>query len=157
MKHRNGQIETAGDSFVEFDPWQWKQHNEEEEYSLPYHIYIDNEIKSRLSTGMSPVWKLEIEICRSAVLTVVLYVCKICFVISREEHRLRVFENTVLRIIFGPKKEAVTDYCSSNTIRVIKLRVLGWVGHRAWMRDLRNTFGISVGKPWGLRLVGRLL
>jgi hypothetical protein len=62
----------------------------------------------------------------------------------REEHRLRVFENRVLRIIFGPKREEVTGdrrkiqneelhylYSSPNIIRIIKSGRMRWVGHVA--------------------------
>jgi len=60
----------------------------------------------------------------------------------REERRLRVFENGMLRRIFGPKREEVTSewrklhiedlnklYCSANNFRVIKSRRMRWLGH----------------------------
>jgi hypothetical protein len=62
-----------------------------------------------------------------------------------EEHRLRVFENRVLRRIFGPKREEegswrklyndeLHDLCSSpNNVRVIKSRRMRWAGHVARM------------------------
>jgi hypothetical protein len=62
----------------------------------------------------------------------------------REEHRLEVFENRVLRRIFGPKRDEVTGgwrklhneelhdlYCSPSIIRIIKARRMRWVGHVA--------------------------
>jgi hypothetical protein len=62
----------------------------------------------------------------------------------REEHRLRVFENRVLRRIFGPKRNEVTGewrklhnevlydlYSSPNSVLVIKLRRRRWAGHVA--------------------------
>jgi hypothetical protein len=67
----------------------------------------------------------------------------------REEHTLRVFENRVLRRIFGPKREEVAggwrklheelhNLCASlNIIRVIKSSRVGWSGHAARMRDKR--------------------
>jgi hypothetical protein len=64
----------------------------------------------------------------------------------REEHRLRVFENRVLRRIFGPRRDQVTGdwrklhneelhnlYCSPNIIRMIKSRRMRWAGHVARM------------------------
>ena len=69
----------------------------------------------------------------------------------RGEHRLRVFEDTVVRKIFGPKREGVTGewrrlhkeernylYCSPNIIRVIKSRRMRWVGHVAHMVERRD-------------------
>jgi hypothetical protein len=69
----------------------------------------------------------------------------------REEHRLRVFENKVLRRIFGPKRNEVTGdwrklhneelhdlYSSPSVIIIIKSRRMGWVGHVARMREKRN-------------------
>jgi hypothetical protein len=68
-----------------------------------------------------------------AVLPVVLFLCVACSLNSREEHRLRVFENRVLRRIFGPKRDDVTGgwrklsdvevhnlYSASNIIRMIR-------------------------------------
>jgi len=75
---------------------------------------------------------LKIKIHRTVILPVVLYGCKTWPLTLREERRLRVFENRVLRRIFGPKKDEVTGewrklhnelndlYCSPNIVRVIK-------------------------------------
>jgi hypothetical protein len=69
----------------------------------------------------------------------------------REEHRLRVSENRVLRRIFVPKREEVAGgwrrlhneelhnlYASLNIIRVIKARRMRWVGHVARMESMKN-------------------
>ena len=51
---------------------------------------------------------LKIKIYRTIILPVVLYVCETCSLTFREERRLRVFENRVLRRVFGPKRDEVT-------------------------------------------------
>ena len=74
-------------------------------------------------------------------LPVVLYGCETWSLTLREEHRLRVFQNRVLRRIFGPKRDGVTGqwrklhneelndlYCSPNIFRVIKSRRMRWAG-----------------------------
>jgi hypothetical protein len=85
-----------------------------------------------------------------------------------EEHRLRVFENRVLRRIFGPKRdEAMGDwrklhseelhilYSSPNTIRQIKSRRMRWAGHVARMGEERKVYKVLVGKPEGKSPLGR--
>jgi hypothetical protein len=85
-----------------------------------------------------------------------------------EECRLRVFENMVLRSIFGPKRDEVTGewrrlhnkklyalYLSPNITRVIKSRRLRWAGHVACMGNRRGAFRASVEKPEVRRPVGR--
>jgi hypothetical protein len=88
-----------------------------------------------------------------------------------EEHRLRVFENRVLRRIFGlqrdqiiggcrklPNEELHNLYSSPNTIRLIKSRSMRWAGHVARMKRERNAFTILVGKPEGKTpLSGRII
>jgi hypothetical protein len=51
---------------------------------------------------------LKIRIYKTIILPVVLYGCETWFLILREEHRLRVFENRVLRRIFGSTRDEVT-------------------------------------------------
>jgi hypothetical protein len=85
---------------------------------------------------------------------VILYGCETWSLTLREEHRLRVFENRVLRRIFGPKRDEVTGgwrelhneelhdlYSSPSVIRIIKSRMMRWAGH--------------VGKPEGKRPLRR--
>jgi len=81
---------------------------------------------------------------------------------------LRIFENMVLRRIFGPKRDEVTGewrklhnevlkdlYCSLNVVRVIKSRRMRWAGHVARMGDRRGVFKVLVGKPEGKRPIRR--
>jgi hypothetical protein len=85
-----------------------------------------------------------------------------------KEQRLRVFENRVLRRIFGPERDEVTGdwrrlhneelndlYSSPNIIRVIKSRRLRWAGHVARMWEGRGAYRILVGRPEGRRPLGR--
>jgi hypothetical protein len=77
------------------------------------------------------------------ILPVVLYGCETWSLTLRKEHRLRVFENRVLRRIFGPKRDEVTGgwrklhnelrdlYFSPSIIRMIKSRKMVWAGHVA--------------------------
>ena len=53
--------------------------------------------------------KLKIKIYRTIILPVVLYGCETWLLTPREKHRLRVFENRVLRRVFGPKRDEVTE------------------------------------------------
>jgi hypothetical protein len=81
----------------------------------------------------------------------------------REEHRLRVFENRVLRRIFGPKRDEVTCqwrklhngelhnlYSSPDIIRRMR-----WAGHVAHMGEGRNVYRVLVGKPEAKRPLER--
>jgi hypothetical protein len=91
--------------------------------------------------------------------------CKTWSQTLREEYRLRVFENQVLRRISGPTREKVAGnwktlhnedlhnlytYTSPNIIRVIKSREMKWVGHVPCMKEMRNAYGILANKPKGL-------
>ncbi|KAJ4429429.1 hypothetical protein ANN_21598 [Periplaneta americana] len=86
----------------------------------------------------------------------------------REEQRLRVFENKVLRKIFGAKRDEVTGewrklhnaelhalYSSLDIIRNIKSRRLRWAGHVARMDESRNAYRVLVGRPVRKRPLGR--
>jgi hypothetical protein len=143
---------------------------------------IQEEIKSRLKSGSACYHSVQdllvssllskntkIKIYRSIILPVVLYGCENWSVTLREEHRLRVFENRVLRRIFGPKRDEVTGewkrlhneelndlYSSPNIIWVIKSRRrMRWVGHVACMGEQRGAYRILVGRHEGRRPLGR--
>jgi hypothetical protein len=81
---------------------------------------------------------------------------------------MRVFENRVLRRIYGPKRDEVTGYwrklhneelhnlySSPNIIRMIESRRMRWAGRVARMGETRNAYRILVGKPEEKRPLGR--
>jgi hypothetical protein len=91
---------------------------------------VQNLLSSRLLSK-----NLKIRIYKTIILPVVLYLCETWSLTLKEEHRLRVFENRVLRRIFGPKRDEVAGewrklhneelrdlYSSPNIIRIIKSR-----------------------------------
>jgi hypothetical protein len=95
--------------------------------------------------------------------------CETWSLTVREDHKLKVFKNRVLRRIFGPKRDGVSGgwrklhnekihnlYSSPSIIRIIKLRRMRWAGHVAWMGEKRNAYRLLVGKPEGKRPLGRL-
>jgi hypothetical protein len=106
---------------------------------------------------------LKIKIYKTVILPDVLYGCETWSFTLREEHRLRVFENRVLRRIFGPKREAERSwrklhndeihslYSSPNIVRVPKTRTLRWAGHVARMWEGRGVYRVLVGRPDGKR------
>ncbi|KAJ4444162.1 hypothetical protein ANN_05951 [Periplaneta americana] len=105
---------------------------------------------------------------RKVILPVVLYGCETWTLTLREEQRLRVFENKVLRKIFGAKRDEVVEewrklhnaqlhalYSSSDIFRNIKSRRLRWAGHVARMGESRNANRVLVGRQEGKRPLGR--
>ena len=111
---------------------------------------------------------LKIKIYRTIILPVVLYGCETWSSTLREKRKLRVFENRVLRRIFGPRRDEVTGewrrlhneelnylYCSPNIVRVIKSRRMRWAGHVAHMSEERGVYRVLLGKPEGKRPLGR--
>ena len=112
--------------------------------------------------------KLKIKIYRTIILPVVLYGCETWSLTLREERRLRVFENRVLRRVFGPKRDDVTGdwrklhneglsdlYSLPNIVRVVKSRRMKWAGHVAHMGEGRGVHRVVDGKPEGKRPLGR--
>jgi len=102
------------------------------------------------------------------ILPVVLYGCETWSLTLREERRLRVFENRVLRRVVGSRRDEVTGewrklhneklnylYCSPNIVRVIKSRRMRWAGHVAHMGERRDVYRVSVGKRDRTRPLGR--
>ena len=89
----------------------------------------------------------------------VLYGCETWSVTLREERKLRVFENRVLRGIFGSNRDEVTRewrklhneelndlYCSPNIVRVLKSRRMRWAGHLARMGERTGVYTVLVGE-----------
>jgi hypothetical protein len=142
---------------------------------------IQEEIKRKLSSGNACYHSvqgllssrllsknLKLRIYKTIILPVILFRCETWSLALREEHRLRVFENKVLRRIFGPKKDEVTGgwinlhneelrdlYSSPSIIRIIMSRSMRWAGHVARMGEKRNAYRLLVGKPDGKRPLGR--
>ncbi|KAJ4438188.1 hypothetical protein ANN_14127 [Periplaneta americana] len=139
------------------------------------------EIKRRINMGNACCYSVEnllsssllsknlkVRIYKTVILPVVLYSCETWTLTLREEQRLRVFENKVLRKIFGAKRDEVTGewrklhnaelhalYLSPDIIRNIKSRRLRWAGHVARMGESRNAYRVLVGRPEGKRPLGR--
>jgi hypothetical protein len=141
---------------------------------------IHDEIKSRLKSGNACYYSvqnslsfrlisrnLKIKIYKTVISALVLYGCETWSLTLREEHRLRVFENRLLRMIFGPRREEDGSwrkshydelhslYSSPNIVRVIKSRRLRWTGHVARMGEGRGVYRVLVGMPEGKRPLGR--
>ena len=104
---------------------------------------------------------------RTIILPVFLYGCETWLLTRREERKLRVFKNMVLRRIFGPRSDEVTGdwrrlhneelndlYSLPNIVWVIKSRRMRWAGHVACMGE-RGVYRVLVGKPEGRRQLGR--
>ena len=94
------------------------------------------------------------------------YGCETWSLTLREEHRLRVFENKVLRKIFGAKKDEITGEWRklhnaelhalySNIIRNLKSRRLRWAGHVTCMEQSRNAYRVLGGKSEGKKPLRR--
>ena len=106
---------------------------------------------------------LKIKIYGTIILPLVLYGCGTWSLTLREERSIRVFENSVLRRIFGPKRDKETSEWRKlhnekpndlYSLRLIKLRRLRWVGHVARMVEWRGIYRVLVGKPEDERPLG---
>jgi hypothetical protein len=126
-----------------------------------YHS-VRNLLSSRLLSK-----NIKIRIYKTIILPV-LYGCETWSLTLREEHRLRVFENRMLRRIFGLKRDEVMGewrklhnkelrdlYSSPSIIRMIKSRRMRWAGHVAQIGEKRNMYMLLVGKPEVKRPRGR--
>jgi hypothetical protein len=142
---------------------------------------IQEEIKRRLNSGNACYHSVQnllssrllsknvkVRIFKTIILPVVLNGCGTWSLTASVEHKLRVFENRVLRRIFGPKRDGMMGgwrklhneelhnlYSSPSIIRIIKSRRMGWAGHAARMVEKRNVYRLLVGKPEGKRPLGR--
>jgi hypothetical protein len=97
-----------------------------------------------------------------------MYGCETWSLTLREQHRLRVFQDSVLRRIFGPKRNKVTGECrklhneelhnlysSADIFRQVKSRRMRWAEHVARMGEDRKVYKVWVGTPKGKRPLGR--
>jgi hypothetical protein len=113
-------------------------------------------------------WFSSYKIYKNIILPVVLYGCETWSLTVREEHKLRVFENRMLRGIFGPKRDGEMGmwrklyneglhnlYSSPSIIRIIKSRRIRWAGHVVRMGEKRNVYRLLVGKSEGKTPLGR--
>jgi hypothetical protein len=127
-----------------------------------YHL-VQNLLSSRLLHK-----NLKIKIYGTIILPVVLYWCETWSLTLREERRLRVFENRVLRRVFGPKRDEVTGewrklhneeltdlYSLPNIVRVVKSRQRRWAGNVVRMGEDSRVHRMLVGKPEGKIPLGR--
>jgi hypothetical protein len=111
---------------------------------------------------------LKIRIYKTIILLVVLCGCETLSLTLREEHRLSVLEDRVLRRIFGPERDEVKGewrklynkelhdlYSSPSIIRIMKSMRIRWAGHVARIGEKRNAYRLLLGKPEGKRPLGR--
>jgi hypothetical protein len=133
---------------------------------------IQEEINSRLNSGNACYHSVQsllssrllsrnikVKVNKTIILPFVLYVCETWSLTLREEHRLRVFENRVLRRIFGPKSDEVTGewrklhseelhnfYSFPDIIRQAKSKQTRWAGHVARKGEERKLYKVLGGK-----------
>jgi hypothetical protein len=104
---------------------------------------------------------LKIKIYETIISPVLFYACEAWSLTLRKAHRLRIFENRILRRIFGPKRDSNGEwkrlqneelhslYRSPNIVSVIKSKRLKWTGHVARMEEGRSTSKLLSAKPTG--------
>jgi hypothetical protein len=126
------------------------------------YLSIQSLFSSRLLSRNAKVKKY-----KTTILPVVLYGCETWSLTLREDHRLRGFENRVLRRIFGPKRDEVTgewrkmhneelhNLYTSLDISQVKSMRMRWAGHVARMGEQRKVYRVLVGKPQGKSPLGR--
>jgi hypothetical protein len=111
---------------------------------------------------------VKVKIYKTIILPFVFCGCKTWSLTLKEEHRQRMFENKVVRRIFGPKRDEVTGewrklhneelhvlYSSPDIIRQMNSRRMRWAGHVARIGEERKMYRVLVGKPKGKRPLGR--
>jgi hypothetical protein len=126
-----------------------------------------NSIQSLLSSRLLAI-NVKVKTYKTIILQVVLYGCETWYLTLREEHRLRVFENRVMRRIFGHRRDEVMGerrklhsgdlhklYSSPDVVRPIKSRRMRWAGHVARMGQGRNLYRVLVGRSEGKRPLER--
>jgi hypothetical protein len=139
------------------------------------------EIKSRLNSGKACYHSVQsllsshllsrnvkVKIIKTTIQPFVLYGRETWSVTLSEEHRLRVFEDRVLRRIFGPKRDEVTGewrklhkgelhnlYTIPDIIRQFKSRIMRWARHVTRMGEGRKLHRVLVAKPEGKNFLGR--
>jgi len=142
---------------------------------------IREELKKRINLGNACFYsvnkllgsrvlskRLKIRVYKTIILPVVLYGSEAWSLTLQDEKKFRVFENKILRKIFGAKRDEETGewrtlhneelhrlYNSPDIINVIKSRRLRWAGHVARMSEDRTAYKILIGKPNGKRPLGR--
>jgi len=135
-------------------------------YNIQLHVsalYLDHHLLSSRLLSKNLNFNIYIII----ILPVVLYGCETWSLTLREEMKLRVFVNMVLRRIFGPRREEVTEewrriyneqlndfYSSTNFVRLIKSRTMRWAGHVALIGEEKGVYRVLLGKPERRRILG---
>jgi hypothetical protein len=121
--------------------------------TIRFRVFLSSRLLSR---------NVKVKIYKAIILPVVLYGYETWSLTLRDEHRLRVSENRVLRRIFRPKRDEATRewrklhceelhnlYSSPDIIRQIKSRRMRWTGHVARMGQERKLYKVLVRKPEG--------